>query len=905
MHVGSIVHEILQRVLRRNLTTVKEIQRVADEFLKTEATVHLLYSCRMNLSQMTSLVEPFIERIHEFMRQYVIGDLDGGPCMNQNVKPFEGRISEIVDIEENVWCPRLGLKGKIDVTVKVNPPNKFFNSFQKLLPLEIKTGKASFSLEHKGQLIIYQMMMQDLGKQIDSGLLLYIKEGIMSEVTAPNVDRRGLIQMRNRLAHFMNLDLVSENKEANLPPPINHHSACGRCEHNTVCCTFLQSDKNMHLKPDHPLVKVKDKVSSHLTQVHIDYFLHWCHLVTLEHNESQKSIKIRHIWTKDPEVRAKKGSALIKLKISDLVQPVEDEFVHHFESSVAGFDFTNSSFEVGEYLIVSTDKRCSVAAGRVSKLESSVITMSLPRDLSIQYSNCVFHLDRYESSSQSVFNYSNVAALLENQSKVDGKVDEKYNRLRKIIIEKTPATFSKALPKSVALQGEKILLQMNSVQRKAVLKALTCENYMLIKGLPGTGKTQTLIQLIQLLLIMKKSILITSHTNSAVDNILLRLKDRGIKFLRLGSASRTHPLLRDHLESSLIADCKTVEDLDKVYKEHQIVAVTCLGSSHALLSERRFDFCLVDEATQIFQPTVLRPLLSADKFILVGDPEQLAPLVRSSEGRAMGADESLFERLDSPESTMVLGLQYRMNRVITKLANNLTYQGQLTCANEGIEKATMKVTTPELLREKLHVEKWLAKALSTHIDQSCCLINTGDVSKIATQFNAVDAVSSEITDKTKLYVNYCEIAIVLRLVDILMECGMVGSSIGVIAPYRNQVDALKKVLCHHPTVEVNTVDQYQGRDKNVIIYSCTQSKVPTDAPKTSDVEILEDRRRLTVAITRAKHKLVMIGDHNCLVSYTPFRDLFKHINAMSKIQVEDGKFGFAWKSLLDDLRPKL
>lgn len=110
--------------------------------------------------------------------------------------------------------------------------------------------------------------------------------------------------------------------------------------------------------------------------------------------------------------------------------------------------------------------------------------------------------------------------------------------------------------------------------------------------------------LIQLLTIMKKSVLITSHTNSAVDNILLRLMDRGIKFMRLGSAVRIHPSLRDFRESALIAECKTVDDLEKVYSQQNIVAVTCLGSAHALLSQRKFDYCLVDEATQIFQPTV-------------------------------------------------------------------------------------------------------------------------------------------------------------------------------------------------------------------------------------------------------------------------------------------------------------
>lgn len=894
MNVGSIVHEIIQQVMKKNLTTLKEIKKITDDYLKSQDMIHLLYACKMSLNDLYTEIEPFLSRIHDFMRQYIVGDLKiDPPTTAQAPKPFPGRISEIQDIEENVWCPRLGLKGKIDVTVKVHPPNKFFDSFQKLMPLEIKTGKASFSLEHKGQLILYQLMMQDLGKQIDSGLLLYIREGIMSEITAAPAEKRGLIQLRNRLAHYLSMDLITKSKELNLPEPINHHSACARCEYNTICCTFLKQEK-LKLKPGHSLINVQKKVTEHLSEPHLNYFLHWCHLITLEHNESQKAFKLRHIWTKQPEARAAKGTALINLKIVDMVQPLGDEYVHHFGASQE--DFSSSSFEVGEYLIVSTDTRCSVAAGRVTKVESNIITLTLPRDLSHQYASSSFHLDRYESQTQSIFNFSNIASLM-----------EKDNNLRSIIIDKSHASFMNQLPKTVFQQGEKILLQMNPVQRKAVLKALTCENYMLIKGLPGTGKTQTLIRLIQMLMIMKKSVLVTSHTNSAVDNILMRLMERGIKFMRLGSAARVHQSLRDYREATLVADCKSVEELEAVYKSHQIVAVTCLGSSHALLSQRKFDYCLVDEATQIFQPTVIRPLLSAEKFILVGDPEQLAPLVRSSEARLSGADESLFARLDSPESTMVLGLQYRMNRVITKLANNLTYNGLLKCGSDTVEKASMKVMRVELLQEKLRSDKWLSKALSTHIDQSCTLINTGDVFQIATQFaeSVKDDSKKEFADKSKLYVNFCEIAIVLHIVDLLIESGVPGESIGVIAPYRGQVEALKKVLAHNTTVEVNTVDQYQGRDKNVIIYSCTQSKNNTEASKSSsEIEILDDRRRLTVAITRAKHKLIMIGDVNCLNNFTPFRDLFKHMNTLSKQQVEDGKLGFSWSELLKNLRER-
>lgn len=390
---------------------------------------------------------------------------------------------------------------------------------------------------------------------------------------------------------------------------------------------------------------------------------------------------------------------------------------------------------------------------------------------------------------------------------------------------------------------------------------------MLIKGLPGTGKTQTLVTLIRLLTMLKKSVLITSHTNSAVDNILLRLMEHDVKFMRLGSAQRIHEKLRDYRESFLIENCKTGEDLQKVYDEIPVVAVTCLGSGHALLTRRKFDFCLVDEATQIFQPTVIRPLLSAEKFILVGDPKQLAPLVRSS---IPGGSESLFERLDSSQSTMVLGLQYRMNRVITKLANGLTYGGGLKCGNETVEKATMKIPLTTA------VEKWLAKALSPHIDMSCALIDTGDV--------------SEFIDNP--HVNPAEASIVVHIVELLKDAGIPSTTIGVIAPYRGQVELLRKLLLG---VEVNTVDQYQGRDKEIILYSCTQSK----AKEATGTEILEDRRRLTVAITRAKHKLIMIGDVKCLGEYAPFADLFKHLPSIAKIRVEEGKSEFSWKLLME------
>lgn len=128
-------------------------------------------------------------------------------------------------------------------------------------------------------------------------------------------------------------------------------------------------------------------------------------------------------------------------------------------------------------------------------------------------------------------------------------------------------TFIKSLPKIITTHGKSILLALNENQRGAVLRALTANEYLLLKGLPGTGKTQTLSALIRLLVLMKKSILITSHTHPAVDNLLLRLRkcDEQIEFLRLGSTKRIHSDLRDRSEECFISNCTTPDQLTSIY----------------------------------------------------------------------------------------------------------------------------------------------------------------------------------------------------------------------------------------------------------------------------------------------------------------------------------------------------
>jgi len=143
----------------------------------------------------------------------------------------------------------------------------------------------------------------------------------------------------------------------------------------------------------------------------------------------------------------------------------------------------------------------------------------------------------------------------------------------------------------------------------------------------------------------------------------------------------------------------------------------------------------------------------------------------------------------------------------------------------------------------------------------------------------------------------------MHLLRQLLKSGFEASRIGVIAPYRAQVELLKKLASKlDPNLECNTVDQFQGRDKNLIIYSCSKTGGESaDMERSREAEILEDQRRLTVAITRAKNKLILLGDIQCLEQYGPFRRLFKHIPDRCRLKLEEGRMEFAWQRIQEDL----
>ncbi|CAH4027708.1 unnamed protein product [Pieris brassicae] len=861
MTIGILIHELVQKALTRNIKKGSDLRQSCADIIKE--SLHMLYDAGINETETKANMEQYITPLEDFMQTYY--------SKNQlnNTAKWNGRIEKVLDIEENMCCPELGLKGKIDATLQVTVHDKKGESSE-TVPLELKSGKASGSVEHRGQLVLYGMMMsiqrnEDPAITIQRGLLLYLKEQVdVREVSCGYPERRDLLLLRNELVQhlaygpqsvkteIMDIEDTAKMLQQSLPDPVHHHNACSKCPYLTICSLHLWHTNDVIVSETHPLAKLRDTALGHLSSTHVSYFLHWTSLLKLEEMAQMSNSPLHAIWTVSPENRAKRGTCSANLKLLS-VKVLEDRYAHVFEKM--NKDIENHSLKgpkEGEFSIVSLDGRPWVAAGVVTHSTNTELHINLERNLSLRHNkNTAFHIDTYESYATTVQNLTNLGVLMEDS--------DRALRLRKLIIEKDEPEFIEKLPREVGRLGSKLMRNLNIEQQRAVLKALSCNDYVLLQGLPGTGKTQTISVLIQMLVCLKQRVLVTAHTHSAVDTVLTRLPE-SLKIMRLGSSSRVAHNLAAKSEATLTKNCNTSEELSKLYESMDVVGVTCLGANHALLSRTTFDVCIVDEATQVLQCTVLRPLFAAKRFVLVGDPEQLPPVVKSKSARRLGMEESLFHRLMNDKSTCTLQLQYRMNQALVDIANKVAYSERLKCANKSVAESTINIDDEKLPA----LEPWEIETCSKDVDKAAIFIN---MEPIETKYH-------------KDLTNTDEGCVVVALVKLFIQVGVENSDIGVIAPYRDQVSLLRQMLAKMH-VEVSTVDQFQGRDKSVIIYSCTKRNSFDD--KVKEGEVLNDQRRLAVCVTRAKHKFIAIGNEQVLRKYTP---LSKLIDACKQIVMD-------------------
>ncbi len=429
---------------------------------------------------------------------------------------------------------------------------------------------------------------------------------------------------------------------------------------------------------------------------------------------------------------------------------------------------------------------------------------------------------------------------------------------------------------------------LNDSQREAVRFALGAEDVAILHGPPGTGKTTTVVELIQQITKRGERVLAVAPSNIAVDNLFERLLAAGENVIRLGHPARVMPELREHTLDLLVenhpevkmarklaregytlreqsgkftrakpergerqamrqdaklmlADARKIEDMvvARFLDGAHILCATVTGLDSRLIGSRHFDWCIIDEANQTTEAAAWSPLQYADRLVLAGDHKQLPPTIVSPQAVAQGFSISLPERLLTeigPSISRRLTVQYRMHHEIMQFSSNELYEGSLV-AHASVESHLLK-DLPGVVADEF---------TSRPIDY----IDTAGAS--------YDEESEPEGDSR---LNPLEAALVVKKLGALLAAGVPPAEIAVIAPYSAQVRLLRGLIAQSD-VEVDSVDGFQGREKEAVIVSLVRSN------RENEIGFLADIRRMNVALTRARRKLIVIGDSATIASH-PF-----------------------------------
>ncbi|KAJ3565241.1 hypothetical protein NPX13_g7575 [Xylaria arbuscula] len=887
---GTLLHEIFQEALLANEWGSEFLDAVICKI--TEKHVEDLYIIKVAIADARNHLRSKMPELQAWAKTFVsafpkpdaIVQGRGGDKANMSV-------TKLLDVEEHVWSPMYGLKGNIDATVQVTMKE---GSQRRTLtvPFEVKTGKNA-TPNHMAQTALYNLLLSDrYDIEIAYGVLYYMETSQTYRIPTIRNELRHMILQRNQLACYV------RERSVQLPPMKKSANTCGKCYAKVSCFIYhkLADDGTGETSG----VKGKfEEVVKHLTPTHQEFFLKWERLLTKEEKESQKLR--RELWTMVSTEREKVGRCFANVIIEegsafeDSDSPKINRYRYAFvkEDANSAFSFLDSQLTVGEPIVVSDETgHFALALGYVTSVRKQRISVAVDRRLhnarirrpdfdentnqafasimevvpegvtptqsqgKIKQAPIRYRLDKDEFSNGMATVRNNLVSVM-----ADGVFGSK--EIRRLVVDLAPPRFKGTTTQYSMSEQE----SLNVDQKRAIQKVMSAQDYALVLGMPGTGKTTTIAHIIRALVSQGKSVLLTSYTHSAVDNILLKLKTDQFPVLRLGAPAKVHPEVQ---EFAILANqpVSSFEEIRHAWHDSPVVATTCLGVSHPLFNERTFDYCIVDEASQITLPICLGPIRLARTFVLVGDHNQLPPLVQNEEAREGGLDISLFKLLSDthPDSVVNLEHQYRMCEDVMTLSNTLIYEGRLKCGTEALRH--QKLTVPQMshLRHK-HYDANTIMRPST--PRSFCVNYNSDHCWLHHLLNPDARVRFVNTDrlpspreeaKGNRIVNPTEARIVVQLVDSLIAVGVPANEIGVMTHYRSQLSLLKHGLRGFGnSVELHTADRFQGRDKEVVVLSLVRSN---EACSIGD--LLKDWRRINVAFTRAKTKLLVVGSRETL-----------------------------------------
>ena len=735
----------------------------------------------------------------------VKGDVRG------NAAAIEGWLQQGTLTDEDAWrseytliSPTFGLKGRAD-------------ALRRGMPVELKTGKNTTReprFQDKIQAACYALMLDERGVDADTGTLLYTKNttlerteesGDLSPAKEFSVGK-GLLDFVVRSRN----ELAAMEARGEIPTGYEADARCEYCfEQDT--CMVVSGRLDQESKAG--------AVGRPIPEEERAYFDRFYHAIEAERRAVHA--EYRKLWEQTPTERADDDRALIDL------EPLGRREIDgsRWELRARKPREAVSKLREGDVALASDGDPVAGHAElcRITQLgEELVVTADEPVELR--------RLDVYPS-----------------EISVDRMLTALHDTVLKSSADRKDVLFGRREPQF--RPGEETYIGNNAEQNRAVNLAVTAEDCALIHGPPGTGKTYTIARLIRALVDRGDRVLLAAFTNRAVDNALEALREQGFEDVqRVGTKTG----IREDMLDLRLEQRGEPNERAGALRNAPVVAATTASCGSRIMREQSFDVAVVDEASQLTEPNTMAALNRADRFVLVGDHQQLPPVVQAApdvdaavdvdsavaesddtttDSAATALSTSLFERLirQYPAASVMLSRQYRMCQRIQAFSSAEFYDGALRPATGAVAAQSLsELVDPALLPADLR--------------EAVTFIDPGG--------NRVGNTNPTEADR------------VADIVDSYLAAGVAAADIGVIAPFRAQVAELSRRV----DVTVDTVDRFQGSSKQIIVLSFV-------ATGRLEGPLFEDTRRINVALTRAKKALVLVGDREALAAEPFYRRL--------------------------------
>jgi len=706
-----------------------------------------------------------------------------------------------VRAETFLLAPQVGLKGRLDFLLTGEEGHAL---------LELKTGRATSTLpkrEHRWQVHGYQTLLtarQNAVHALPRATVLYSGTPDTAEgYGVPFIPRDlwRVLDLRNQLA------IVHASGWVPHPPS---ESRCARCSLLPEC-----SRASRLLAWPEPYQADSQHSDA---EVDVAWFRTSYEQLHLEGNAAEQ--EATGLWRKSAGERMADGSAIGDLRISSGPHvTASGEWEYQFTC-----DNTSELREGDEILLSDGDPiQGEVVTGTILSVQGHTLTLWTPERITHPRM-----LDRYQNDIVQTRTVRNLWRWLD--------VDP---RLRGLLAGRIAPSFG-------AGDIAPLPADLNLDQERAIRQALRARDFFLVQGPPGTGKTRVVAEIIMAAVARGERVLLAAFTNQAVDTVLRKLRASGFeRFIRLGHALSVSAELHEHLliphgAAPAQSDRQAGAQVDPSHLYERLAAAPVVAATTATWSSERydsvgealrFDLALVDEASQLTTPAITGALRFAQRFILVGDEQQLPPLVMSEEASRAGLGESPFARLRKQwgsEASATLHTQYRMHPVICGFPGEEFYGGKLVAAN-SVSSRTMRCEIPRS-------------------DPMWPILSPERPAVF------IDVPQSDMAGKASLL----QAHVAAHTVSALRKAGLRSEQIGVIAPYRAQVAAIRQRLSiqQEQVVTVDTVDRFQGAERDVMLLVLGGRPGSSGSQRE---DFVADPYRLNVALTRARHKLIIIG----------------------------------------------